>query len=341
MEDAPAQGEPEIEKEAEIQGEPAANAPADQFQEGVVESTSNDDDNIEPVAGTGDKGKGVATEIPLLTRKAHRRLKKKKIHVHLKPVIERLDTQGQILCSVQSDISSIFISQSTRVKEMAMIKAVLRGMRNELGSMKELVSNLSDLVREYLSTPATPASTPIAPEVPGPSGPSNEEAVRPSGPNEASEPSGPNVVEESGPPGPVMEESGPAGPVVEESGPSGSVESAKEPVRVEAPVETPIVPPEPPVPSPLQTPAPPSPPSSSTAPPAPATFKQPLPKHISSPTPFPTTSSSPPASSTSIPPPPPIFEEPPASSSSAGSSSSGPSSAGPPTLPPPTTFSSV
>ncbi|MQM06713.1 hypothetical protein Taro_039541, partial [Colocasia esculenta] len=301
-----------------------------------VESPLNDDDNVEPVAGTGDKGKGVATEIPLHTRKAHRRSKKQKIHVHLKPVIERLKAQGQILCSVQYDISSIFISQSTGVEEMAMVKAVLRGMRNELVSMKQMISNLSDLVRVQISTPAPPAPTSAVPEnSSGPSGPVAEEAVRPSGPVgvEESGPSGPKVAEESIQ-SELAQESGPPGPVGDESGPSRPVESQAEQERAEKTVEK-VVPPKPPS-SPLQTPAPPSPPSSSTAPPAPATFKQPLPKNISSPTPFPTTSSSSPASSTFIPPP--TSEAPPAPSST-GASSSSPSSAGPSIPPPSTSYS--
>ncbi|MQL86545.1 hypothetical protein Taro_019078, partial [Colocasia esculenta] len=214
------------------------------------------------------------------------------------------------------DISSIFISQSTGVKELAIVKAVLRGMKNELGSMKELVSNLSDLGHQGPSEEAVRPSGPVGVEESGPPGPS-EEAVRLPGPS----------VDESGSPGQVMEESGLAGPVEPEA----------EQVRVEDPVEATVVPPEPPVPSPLQTPAPPSPPSSSTAPLAPATFKQPLPKHISSPAPFSTISSSP-TSSTFIPPP--IFENPPASSS-AGSLSAGPSSARPSVPPPPTSYSTL
>ncbi|MQM08952.1 hypothetical protein Taro_041810 [Colocasia esculenta] len=115
---APSHSEDVYVEDAPTQGEPTINAPADKFQEGLVESTSDgaNDIDIEPIAGTRDKGKGV----------------------------------------------------STGVKELAMVKAVLQGMRNELGSMKELVSNLSDLVRVQLSTPAPPAPTPIAPEVPGP-----------------------------------------------------------------------------------------------------------------------------------------------------------------------------
>ncbi|MQL99924.1 hypothetical protein Taro_032654 [Colocasia esculenta] len=111
------------------------------------------------------------------------------------------------------------------------------------------------------------------------------------------------------------------------------------PNLVSTPEEAVVVPLDPPVSSPLKTPAPPSPPSSSTAPLALATFKQPLPKHISSPTPFPATSSSPISSSTI--PPPPIIEEPPALSSSAGPSSSDPFSARPSTPPPPTSIYSL
>ncbi|MQM01085.1 hypothetical protein Taro_033835 [Colocasia esculenta] len=52
MEDAPAQAEPEVQGELDIHGEPTASAPADQFQEGLVEDTSDEDD--EPVVGSGE-----------------------------------------------------------------------------------------------------------------------------------------------------------------------------------------------------------------------------------------------------------------------------------------------
>ncbi|MQM13838.1 hypothetical protein Taro_046767, partial [Colocasia esculenta] len=284
MEDTPFQGEPETQKEAEIQGEPTVSAPVDKYEEGLVESTSDgdDSDDVDPVAGSTVKGKGVGKEIPLLTRKAHRRSKNKKILVHLKPIIERLNAQGEILCSIQSDISSIFSSQSTGVKEIGAVKAELQGMNSELGSLKKLVSYLSDFVRAQLSTPTPPAPTqPVLaePDV-GPSGPVFTE----------SRPLGPVAEEVIRPTGLVEEKSGPQGP-------SGLVESEAQQSRTQEPVEAVVVPPEPPASSPLQTPSPPSPPSSSTAPPAPETFKQPLPKHTSSTT-----------SSTSIPPPP-IFED--------------------------------
>ncbi|MQM18122.1 hypothetical protein Taro_051108 [Colocasia esculenta] len=198
MEDASAQGEPEAQEEQDVQGEPTASAPTDQFQEGLVEDTSDEDD--EPVVGSGAKGKGVATGIPLLTRKAHHISRKKKIHVHLEPVIARLNAQGEILCSLQSDVTSIFLSQSTEAKDIGAVKSELQGMRSELGSLKKLVTNLSDFVRVHL--------TAQAPHVPTQSVP--EESAGPSGPSEPVE----NVV---GPPGASVEV---AGPSVEESGPS-------------------------------------------------------------------------------------------------------------------------
>ncbi|MQL96018.1 hypothetical protein Taro_028692 [Colocasia esculenta] len=237
--DAPAQGE--LEKTY-------ASAPADQFQEGLVESTSDDD--VVPAVGSEGRSKGVAPKVPLLTRKAHHRSRKKKIHVHIKPVIARLNAHGEILCSLQSDISSIFISQSTGAKEIGAVNSELQEMRSELGSLKQLVTDLSDFVRVHLSAPAPPALNQSMSETPAPS----------------------------------------------------------------------------------------SPPTSFTAPPAPETLKKPLPKHISSPTPFPTATSSSPPSSSSIPHP--TSEAPPASSSSAGPSSTGPSSTGPSTQPPTSTFSS-
>ncbi|MQM11561.1 hypothetical protein Taro_044469 [Colocasia esculenta] len=266
------------------------SAPADKYQEGLVESTSDgdDSDDVEPVEGSAIKGKGVAPLVPLLTRKAHQSSKKRKIHVGLKPIINRLNAHGEILCSVQSEITSIFISQS-----IGAMKNELQEMRGELGSLKQLVTDLSNIVRVHLSSPAPPAPTqPV----------SEEPAVGPLGP----------VVEESGPPGPSMEKSGPPGQSAGESRPSGPVESKVGQVRTQEPVEATVVPLESPTSSPLQTPAPLSPPSSSIAPLAPETFKQPLPRHTSSTT-----------SSTAIPPPP-IFEDPLASYS-------GPSAPPPPT----------
>ncbi|MQM04173.1 hypothetical protein Taro_036965 [Colocasia esculenta] len=172
---------------------------------------------------------------------------------------------------------------------------------------------------------------------------SEEDVPRPSGPDEqVAGPSGPAVassqaeVNGSGPSGPVEQVQGPSGPAEKVSGPSGPLES--ESVHQVAEEEEAVAP-EPPAPSSTQTPVPPSPPSSSTAPPAPQTFKKPQPRTISSPTPFPSQSTSSPISSTTIPSPPPIFAVPPDSSSAGASSSSSPPSSGPSDIPPTTSHS--
>ncbi|MQL76566.1 hypothetical protein Taro_008958, partial [Colocasia esculenta] len=101
-------------------------------------------------------------------------------------------------------------------------------MRSELGSLKQLVSNLSEFVRAQLSVPAPPAPTQSV----------SEEEVRPPGPSE----------EEVWPPGQSVVGSRPSGPFEVEdvgTGPSGPVESVAEPIRSQAPVEVVVVPPEP------------------------------------------------------------------------------------------------
>ncbi|MQM08818.1 hypothetical protein Taro_041675 [Colocasia esculenta] len=118
--DAPAQGE------LDIQGKPTANAPVDQFQEGLVESTS--DEAAEPAVGSGGKGKGVAPRIPLLTKKTHHKSRKKKFH-------------------------------SIEAKEIEAVKSKLQEIRCELGSLKKLATDLSDFVRVHLSAPAPLAPT--------------------------------------------------------------------------------------------------------------------------------------------------------------------------------------
>ncbi|MQL76362.1 hypothetical protein Taro_008752 [Colocasia esculenta] len=329
VEDAPIQEEQVVEKEAQIQGEHTANAPVDdQFREGIVESASGEednDDNVEPVARASSKGKEAASGIPLLTRRPHQRQRKKKLKVNLKPLVARMDKQGKILCSVQSDIQSIFISQSTSAKEMGMVRNAVRWVQSELISIKESIAALGDLVKAQSSN---------APPTPPPAEPARQQDVGPLGPisENPAGPSGPQVVEEVETEVQDHVEAVKARPSENVSGPTGPVVSEGEIPRVEEPA----VAPEAPNPSPLTTPAPPSPPSSSSAPPAPIPFKQPMPRSISSPTPFPSESSSSPAISTSIPPPPPVIEDPTASSSAGASSSSGPSSAGPSIISPPT-----
>ncbi|MQM16658.1 hypothetical protein Taro_049616 [Colocasia esculenta] len=201
MEDAPIEGEQSIEKEATPQGERTTSTPIDdQFREGIVESASGEednDDNVEPVARASNKGKEVAQDIPLLTRKPHRRPRQKKPKINMKPIVERLDEQGKILCSVQSDIASIFISQSTTAKEVGMVRNAVRWVHSELISIKESITALADLMRAQ-STNAPPAPPPTAPvSSSGPSRP-RQENVGPPGPSDVAEdwPLGLQVVEE-------------------------------------------------------------------------------------------------------------------------------------------------
>ncbi|MQL88097.1 hypothetical protein Taro_020647 [Colocasia esculenta] len=125
MEDAPAEGQILGEKESEPQRERTENPPENQFREGETANSSDSDeqddhvDQQEPVDKEREKGKEVSSDIPLLTDAPHQRPQRQKIVINLKPVIERLDAQGEILCSVQSDVNSIFMSQASAAKELS------------------------------------------------------------------------------------------------------------------------------------------------------------------------------------------------------------------------------
>ncbi|MQM14135.1 hypothetical protein Taro_047065 [Colocasia esculenta] len=292
------------------QGESIENPPEEHFRDGETASSSESDEDAnidevqDPVNQSKKKRKDVAPELPLLADAPYQRTQRQKIVIQLKHVIERLDVQGEILCSLQSDVNSIFMIQASTSKEMLQVRNAMKWFNKEMGSMKALLSEVLQAIKAQAPPSSEPPSTSAA-EMEGPSVVSEE------------------VPLESGPSGPSIQEQGQSGSPVEGSGPS------EQAGKKQIPAEEPVVDPVPPISSPSQTPAPPSPPSASTAPPAPPTFKQPQPRNISSPTPFSSHSTSPPASSTPFPPPPPIFEVPP-TSSSAGASSSGPSSsAGP------------
>ncbi|MQL99520.1 hypothetical protein Taro_032246, partial [Colocasia esculenta] len=327
VEDAPIEGEQSIDEEVAPQGEHTESVPMN--NEEYVEFE-------EPIARAHSKRKRVA----------HIRPKEKQLKIQLKPIIKRMDEQGKTLTSLQSDIQSILISQTSRANEIGalstkvhnlkddfkMFKQLCRWMKSEFDSVKKLISST---VQSSSAPPAHSPSEPVSSS--GPSGPRlAEENGRPSRPRPAEENAGPSgliVVEPVGSSGPQTVEkeapvaeavkSGPPEPSEVVVGPPGPMISEGVNPRVEEPATAP----EAPESSSLATPAPPSPHSSSTAPPAPITFKQPMPRTIFSPTPFPSQSTSSPTSSTSIPPPPPIPEDPPASSSAGASSSSGPSSA--------------
>ncbi|MQL89703.1 hypothetical protein Taro_022283 [Colocasia esculenta] len=313
-EDAPIQGEQEpMEKDAPVQGEQSKegpveetrsdepmgsvptnedlpNAPNDARDGETASSSDSDDDQPPPTSEARHKGKEVESEVPLLSNTPFERQMRQKILINLKLVIERLDAQGTILCSLQSDVSSIFMSQASASKEISNIRNAMKWFNKEMGSMKNMLCEILKVVGAEAPPPPPPAA-----QVP---------ESRPAGPS----------VQESGP-------SGPSGPAEQVSGPTGPLES--KPVQTE--VEEEVLAPKPPAPShPSHTPVPPSPLSAPTAPPAPQPFKKPQSRPISSPTRFPSQSTSSPASSIHILPPPPISKVPPASSAGA-SSSSGPS----------------
>ncbi|MQM16944.1 hypothetical protein Taro_049906 [Colocasia esculenta] len=265
-------------------------------------------------------------DVPLLADSPYQRQMRQRVIINLKPVIEWLDAQGEILCSLQSDVNSIFMSQASVTKEISQVRNAMKWFNKEMGSMKSMLSEVLKIVGAQAPPPPPPDAQRSEEDIPGPSGPDEQ----------VSGPSGQEEISGSGPSGPVEQVEGPSEPAEKVSGPSGPLESESVQHIAE---ETEAVAPEPPAPSSTQTPVPPSPLSSSTAPLAPQTFKKPQPRTISSPTPFPSQSTSSPASSTPIPPPPPVFEVPPDSSSAGASSSSSPPSSGPSDIPPTTSHS--
>ncbi|MQL96326.1 hypothetical protein Taro_029000 [Colocasia esculenta] len=329
-EDAPAQGEQSKKgpaEEAAHRDEPMGDVPRDEdlphdqddVREGETASSSDsDDDQPPPASEARQKGKEVEPEVPLLSDTPHERLMKQKIVINLKPVIEGLDAQGTILCSLQSDVSSIFMSQASATKEISNIRNAMKWFNQEMGSMKNLLGDILKVVEAQIPPPPPPTAQ--VPES-GVSRPSDQEAG-PTGPEATAAPAE-VAVNVEGPSGPDDQVKGPPGPAEQGSGPSGPLES--ESVQKEA--EESLAP-KPPAPSsPSHTPIPPTLPSAPTAPPAPQTFKKPQSRPVSSPALFQSTSS--PASSTTIPSPSPILEAPPASSAGASSSSSSGPSLGP------------
>ncbi|MQM19398.1 hypothetical protein Taro_052402 [Colocasia esculenta] len=294
LEEAPIQGEQEpIERDAPIQGEqskegqaeaahcdePMGSVPADEDLPNAqndatdgetTSSTESDDDQQPPASEARKEGKEVVSDVPLLADTPFERQVKHKIVINLKPVIERLDVQGTILCSLQSDVNSIFMSQASSSKEISSIRNVMKWFNNKMSSMKTMLSEILKVVGAQV-TPSPPPSAAQVPES-GPSGssvPVSEPSAAAAGAAEAE-----------------INEQGFFGPAEQNKGPSRPLESKS----VENLAEEAVLVPEPPAPTSSQTPVPPSPPSSSTAPPAPQTFKQPQPRPISSPTPFPSQS---------------------------------------------------
>ncbi|MQM05399.1 hypothetical protein Taro_038207 [Colocasia esculenta] len=152
--------------------------------------------------------------------------------INLKPIIERLDAQGEILCSVQSDVNSIFMSQASTSKELSQVKNAVWWFNKEMGSMKSMLSE----ILKARSEEDVPRPLGLAEQVAGPSGPAAAASQA--------------EVSESRPAGPVEQVQKPAGPAEKVLGPSGPVES----VSIQPVAEEEAVAPEPPAPSSTQTP---------------------------------------------------------------------------------------
>ncbi|MQM15047.1 hypothetical protein Taro_047982 [Colocasia esculenta] len=308
MEKAPSQREQAVTHEnvsvedAPIEGEQSLDeeaAPQGEHTESIPTNTKERVELEEPMARAQSKRKRVA----------HRRPKEKQLKIQLKPIIKRLNEQGKTLTSLQSDIQSILISQTLAANEIGALTTEVHNLRDDFKMFKQLCRWMKgefDSVKKLISSSVQSTSAPSAPSSAEPISSSRapKAVAGPSGPSEA-------VV---GPPGPLISED------------------------VNASVVEPTVAPEAPESSTLATPAPPSPPSLSTTPPAPITFKQPMPRTISSPSPFPSQSTSSPTISPTIPLPSLVIEDPTVSSSTGASSSSGPSSAGPSTTLTPKSF---
>ncbi|MQM11861.1 hypothetical protein Taro_044773 [Colocasia esculenta] len=249
------------------QGERHDNPPGNDARDGETASSSESNDDATEARK---KGKEVVSGVPLLADTPFERQVRQKIVINLKPVIERLDAQGEILCSVQSDVNSIFMSQASTTKEISQIRNAMKWFNKEMGSMKTMLSEIFKAVGFPPPLPAPPTaqsndadtSRPSVPES-GPSGlaptAAGEVSVQgPSGPAPAA------AVEVSvqGPSRPAEQVEGPSWPADKVSGPLES-----EPLQKMAEEEE-VLAPVPPTPSSSQTPVPPSPPSSSTTPPS-------------------------------------------------------------------------
>ncbi|MQL88567.1 hypothetical protein Taro_021134 [Colocasia esculenta] len=310
VEEAPLQGEQNIEKEAASQGALSEDALVNEEHIKVQIEVEEQVERRSPSKKT-----------------AHRRQKRILKKLHLKPILKRLNDQGEVLTSVQSAVSSVIVHHESMSNDISQISNAMKWLNEELRSMKVMVSEILKYVGPKDPTPPECEPSGQSEGNAGPSGPIGVDLVElpsglsvdapagPSGPSIAVQPSENFSIEDSD--------------ICQGSGPEKEILNPVEPVAERADQ---IVAPEPPASSTLPTLAAPSPPSSSTAPPAPTTFKRPRPRSVSSPQPFPSQFASSLVSSTIVPSPPSSPHLPPASSS-AGPSSSGPSSSGPSALP--------
>ncbi|MQL94576.1 hypothetical protein Taro_027238 [Colocasia esculenta] len=167
-EDAPIEGE--LSKEGSVdatpdvdQDEKHGDSPNLDDREGENASSSSSDDDQPPPAKEGKKkGKVVASGVPLLADSPFERQVKQKIVINLKPVIERLNVQGELLCTLQSDVNSIFLSQSSANKELGQIRNAMKWFNKELSSMKGMLLDIIKAVGAQAPPPPEAAATPEA-----------------------------------------------------------------------------------------------------------------------------------------------------------------------------------
>ncbi|MQL94297.1 hypothetical protein Taro_026950 [Colocasia esculenta] len=199
LESAPSQGEQvSDEEDAPIEGELSKEGSVDATpdvdkdekhgdssnlddREGETASSSSSDDDQPPPENEGKKkGKEVASGVPLLADFPFERQVKQKIVINLKPVIERLNVQGELLCSFQSDVNSIFLSQASANKELAQIRNAMKWFNKEMSSMKGM---LSDIIKAVGAQAPPPPEAVAAPKEVKPTGPADQDAG-PTGPSE-------------------------------------------------------------------------------------------------------------------------------------------------------------
>ncbi|MQM20479.1 hypothetical protein Taro_053500 [Colocasia esculenta] len=214
LEEAPAQGEQENdEPNAPIQGEQIGNE--ESLMENAVETDAPSQGNQAPAkvyVNEEPRTSHANIEEPVTQkskskRVAHIRQRKSHRKVNLKPVMEMLKAQGDILTSVQTSIQGILSSQASTTTELSQVRNAMKWFNKEMSDMKTM---LSVILRTGGFSPSDTQSRPAA--VPRPPGP----------PAQESGPSGPSV-QASGPSGPSHQESRPSGPsaVVREGRPGG------------------------------------------------------------------------------------------------------------------------
>ncbi|MQM01870.1 hypothetical protein Taro_034628 [Colocasia esculenta] len=140
------------------QGEPVDATYEDRFVEGIVKDEFGDDANTyqhteipamhkEPAMDDAVRKKAVHEKLPRLTRRSHNKPKKMKICVHLEPILARLDAQGELICSLQTDLASVLHNHHSQNLVLREVISELEGTKIELSSLSAMMTDLTQLVR--------------------------------------------------------------------------------------------------------------------------------------------------------------------------------------------------